>query len=104
MRRSPAEDDALDQRPASPALLPRAIVNRMQFLKRPWFPIGIHVIPQRAAAMPQRSAERRLYSSIQFPHFIAAEQIRRPQRMNPGTKERLIHVNIPQPSNHRLIQ
>jgi len=70
MAAATADHNPLDRRATDPAGLSRAIINAVQALKIAGVSLGIAIVAQRAAAMTQRPAKRRLDGAIERAHLF----------------------------------
>ena len=104
VRRSSAENDALNLSPADAARLARAIVDFMLKLKPTGFTVGIAVIPQRAAAMIDRLLENRFDRAIQRCDLCIGQSVGGDEGMDTGGEEGFIDIDVPQAGDQRLIE
>lgn len=104
MRGASAEHDALDGRAAGAAGLGFTAVDAVEFLEAARCSISIAIVAQGAAAMAEGTAERAFDGSVQAGDLVSSQGVGGGERVNARAEQRLVHIDVPKPGNHGLIQ
>ena len=103
--RSPAADARLrDRRSAAPARLAVATVDAELVLHRPRGAVGSGIVAKGRALAVDPGAQGRADRAREPRHLLVTEPVRRPQRVEPCTPERLVGVDVPEAGDHTLIE